>query len=160
MWGAVLGAAAGAGLVLVLARVRLIGRPQLATRVLPYVRDLPQVGRTPALRVVSASPASAATGVFGPSLRRAGDVVERVLGGAASVRRRLARAGIDKTVHEFRIEQVVWGLVAFAVVAAWSLLRALADPSHVVVLPGAVRGGLRRRGARPRCPSHGSGDRT
>ena len=132
MWGAVLGAVAGAGLVLVLARVRLIGRPQLATRVLPYVRDLPQVGRTPALRVVSASPASAATGVFGPPLRRAADAVERVLGGATSVRRRLARAGIDKTVHEFRIEQVVWGLVAFAVVAAWSLVRALSDPSHVV----------------------------
>jgi tight adherence protein C len=131
-WGAVLGAAVGGGLVLVLSRVRLIGRPQLATRVLPYVRDLPQVGRTPALKVVSASPATAATGVFGPPLRRAADTVERVLGGATSVRRRLERAAIAKTVHEFRIEQVMWGLAAFAVVALWSLLRTLADPGSVV----------------------------
>ncbi|MGI8646546.1 MAG: type II secretion system F family protein [Nocardioides sp.] len=132
MWGAVLGAAAGGGLVTVLARVRLIGRPQLASRVLPYVRDLPQVGRTPALRVVSTSPAAAAAGVFGPPLRRAADTVERVLGGATSVRRRLERAAIDKTVHEFRIEQVMWGLVAFAVVAVWALLRTLADPTNAV----------------------------
>jgi tight adherence protein C len=131
MWGAVLGAAVGGGLVLVLARARLVGRPQLATRVLPYVRDLPQVGRTPALKVVSASPATAAAGVFGPPLRRAADTVERVLGGAASVRRRLERAAIAKTVHEFRIEQVLWGLAAFAVVAVWSLLRTLADPGSV-----------------------------
>ena len=62
-------------------------------RVLPYVRDLPQVGRTPALRAASSSPTSAAAGVFGPLLRSAADAVERVLGGAASVRRRLERAG-------------------------------------------------------------------
>ena len=41
------------------------------------------------------SPASAAAGVFGPVLRAAADAVERVLGGAASVRRRLERAGLD-----------------------------------------------------------------
>ena len=132
MWGAVLGAALGGGVVLVLARARLIGRPQLATRVLPYVRDLPMVGRTPALKVVSSSPVTAAAGVFGPPLRRAADAVERVLGGSTSVRRRLERAAIDKTVHEFRIEQVMWGLAAFAVVAAYSLLRAFADPGSAV----------------------------
>jgi len=132
MWGAVLGAVAGGALLLVLSRVRLIGRPQLSTRVLPYVRDLPQVGRTPALKVVSASPATAAASVFGPPLRRAAETVERVLGGAGSVRRRLERAAIDKTVHQFRIEQVMWGLVAFAVVAAYSLVRALADPGSAI----------------------------
>ena len=47
-WGATLGAVLAAGLLLVVARLRPIGRPQLASRVLPYVRDLPQVGRTPA----------------------------------------------------------------------------------------------------------------
>ncbi|WP_299052135.1 hypothetical protein [uncultured Nocardioides sp.] len=108
LWGAGIGLGVGVGLLLVLARLRVVGRPQLATRVLPYVRDLPQVGRTPALRVASASPTSAAAGVFGPVLRGAADAVERVLGGATSVRRRLERAGIDKTVHDFRVEQVVW----------------------------------------------------
>ena len=132
VWGALLGATVGAGLLLVAARVRVIRRPQLAVRVLPYVRDLPQVGRTPQLRVASSSPTSAAAGVFGPVLRSAADAVERVLGGATSVRRRLQRAGLDKTVHELRIEQVLWGVVGFAIAAAWGVLRMLTQPGSAV----------------------------
>jgi tight adherence protein C len=128
-WGAVLGAVLGCGLVLTVGRVLALRRTQLAVRVLPYVRDLPQVGRSPGLRVVSSSPTSAAAGVFGPLLRSAADSVERVLGGAASVRRRLQRADIDKTVHEFRVEQVLWGLAGFAVAAAYGVLKAFADPT-------------------------------
>ncbi|WP_309649902.1 type II secretion system F family protein [Nocardioides sp.] len=134
LWGAVLGALAGAGLVLVVARVRVIGRPQLATRVLPYVRDLPQVGRTPALRVASTSPTSAAVGVFGPVLRALADGVERVLGGAVSVRRRLQRAAIDTSVHDFRVEQVLWGLAGFVLVAAYGVLETLTDPGGELML--------------------------
>ena len=106
-WGALLGLTAGGGVLIVWSRVSAIRRPQLALRVLPYLRDLPEFARTPG--------APAATqGVFGPVLQVAADTVERVLGGAASVRRRLERAGIDQTVHEFRVNQVVWGLVGFA----------------------------------------------
>lgn len=133
LWGALLGAVLGCGLVVVLARVRAIRRPQLALRVLPYVRDLPQVGRTPALRAVSSSPATAAAGVFGPVLRSMADTVERVLGGATSVRRRLERADLDLTVHEFRVEQVVWGLVGFGLAAAYALLRAVTDAGGSVL---------------------------
>ncbi len=129
VWGATLGGLFATGLLLVVARVRVIRRPQLAVRVLPYIRDLPQLGGTPALR---ATPTSATAGVFGPMLRSAADSVERVLGGAASVRRRLERADLDKTVHEFRIEQVQWGLVCFAATAALGLLRMLTDPGPVL----------------------------
>lgn len=128
LWGATVGGVFGTGLLLVGSRVAAIRRPQLALRVLPYVRDLPQVGRTPALRPASSSPTSAAAGVFGPLLRSAADTVERVLGGAASVRRRLERADIDKTVHEFRVEQVLWGIAGFALAATYGVLRALTDP--------------------------------
>jgi tight adherence protein C len=131
-WGATLGAVLAAGLLLVAARIRVIRRPQLALRVLPYVRDLPQVGRTPTLRVASSSPTSAAAGVFGPLIRSAADTVERVLGGATSVRRRLERANMDKTVHEFRVEQVLWGLVGFAVAAAYGVLRMLTTPGSAL----------------------------
>ncbi|MCW2772957.1 MAG: type secretion system protein [Nocardioides sp.] len=131
-WGAALGAVLAAGLLLVAARIRVIRRPQLALRVLPYVRDLPQVGSTPTLRVASSSPTSAAAGVFGPLIRSAADTVERVLGGATSVRRRLERANIDKTVHEFRVEQVLWGLVGFAVAAAYGVLRMLTAPGSAL----------------------------
>ena len=125
LWGAALGAAAAAGLLLVVTRIRVIRRPQLSLRVLPYVRDLPQVGRTPSLKVVSSSPTAAAAGVFGPLLRSMADGVERVLGGSTSVRRRLERAAIEQSVHEFRVEQVLWGLAGFAVAAAYGVLRAV-----------------------------------
>jgi tight adherence protein C len=125
-WGALLGAALAGGLLLVASRVLALRRPRLETRVLPYVRDLPQVAAR------SSPSTSAAKGVFGPVLGSAGDAVERLLGGAASVRRRLERAGLEATVSEFRVQQVVWGLVAFAVVAAYSVLRALTRPAGVL----------------------------
>jgi tight adherence protein C len=132
MWGGLLGAAVAAGALLTAGRILAVRRTQIAVRVLPYVRDLPQVGRSPGLRVVSTSPTSAAAGVFGPALRSAADAVERVLGGAASVRRRLERADLDKTVHEFRIEQVLWGTAAFGAAAVYGVLRALGDPRGAV----------------------------
>ena len=127
LWGALLGLAAGVGLLLLRSRVAAIRRPQLALRVLPYVRDLPSFARTP-----GASPAPAVQGVFGPALRVGADAVERVLGGATSVRRRLARAGIDQAVHEFRVGQVVWGLVGFAATAAYGVLQSLSGGGTLV----------------------------
>ena len=125
-WGALLGALAASGALLVGVRVRALRRPSLAARVMPFVRDLPD------LDPVGVRPVSAAAGVFGPVLRSAADLVERVLGGSTSVRRRLERAAIPKSVHEFRIEQVLWGLGAFAVAAAYGLLRTLGDPGAAV----------------------------
>lgn len=123
--GLVLGATGGLGAVLVVTRLRVIHRPTLELRVLPYLRDVPRLGRTTAAEPSSASPVSAAAGVFGPLLRSAADAVERTLGGAASVQRRLQRAALDRTVHEFRVEQVLWGLAGFGAVAAYCLLDAL-----------------------------------
>ena len=130
--GMLLGGVAGLGLVLVVSRLRALHRPTLALRVLPYVRDVPRAGRTAAPEAVSSSPVAAAAGVFGPLLTATATAVERLLGGAASVRRRLQRAGIDRTVHDFRVEQVQWGLVGFAVVAAYCLLTTLAGGGGVV----------------------------
>lgn len=131
VWGALLGAVAGAGLLLVGSRIAVLRRPQLSVRVLPYLRDVPRVDETSPLRPVAAAPTSAAAGIFGPLLRQAADLVERVLGGSTSVRRRLQRAGLDRTLQDFRIEQVVWGLVGFAAAAAVVLLRALGGVGSV-----------------------------
>jgi len=125
-WGALLGALAAMGILIVVGRARSVRRPSLQARVVPFLRDLPEVA--PRTR----PPTSAAAGVFGPVLRSGADAVERVLGGAASVRRRLERAGSDRSVHDFRIEQVQWGLAGFAVAAAYGLLRTLADPGSAV----------------------------
>jgi tight adherence protein C len=77
------------------------------------------------------------------------DALERLLGGASSVRRRLERAGLDISVPEFRVQQVVWGLVAFGFGAAYSLLKALTHPAGVLMavtlcLVGFVVGVLAR----------------
>ncbi len=126
MWGAVAGAGVGLGFLLVISRLRVIHRPQLALRVLPYVRDVPRLGV--AGPGVEPAPTSAARGVFGPVLRAAADRVDRVLGGSESVRRRLERADLDTTVPDFRVEQVIWGLAGFALAAGYGVLRALGNP--------------------------------
>lgn len=133
-WGALLGAAAGTGLLLVVARLRVMGRAQLSDRVLPYVRDLPQVGaRTIPRRRTDGSPLlGAAVAVYGPVLRTLAETVERVIGGATSVRRRIERAGLDLTVQDFRVQQVVWGLVGLGSTAAWGLLRTLGGDGGVL----------------------------
>lgn len=103
-WGALLGGLTGTGLLQVVWRIGVLRRPLLALRVLPYVRDLPQRGDGQTLRIATSLPTSAAAGIFGPSLRSAAELVERVLGGSASVRRRLERAGLARSVHDFRVE--------------------------------------------------------
>ena len=129
-WGAVLGAGIGLGLVMVVSRLLELRRPQLAVRVLPYVRDLPQATRP----VRPPTRTGAAGAVFGPVLAAAASWLERALGGNASIRRRLERAALPMTVHDFRVEQVLWGLVASGVTAAMSLVVALRAPDRTIPL--------------------------
>lgn len=129
VWGATAGALGGIGLVLLATSIRAARRPDLALRVLPYVRDLPQ----PAGRSVPGTPGPFRA-VFGPVLQGAADSVERVLGGSTSVRRRLERANLPMTVHDFRVEQVLWGLTGFAAAGAVSLVVALRSPGRTLPL--------------------------
>jgi tight adherence protein C len=48
--------------------------------------------------------------ILRPVLHDLGRGVERLLGGATSVRRRMQRAGLRPDVESFRAEQVVWGV--------------------------------------------------
>ncbi len=130
LWGGLLGGSFAAGVLLIASRLATLRRPQLAERVLPYVRDLRPLGRSQPTRLAqTSSPVSAATGVFGPLLRSGANTLGKVLGGEVSIRRRLQRAGVDKTVHDFRVEQLVWGLIGFAGASALGVLIALNDPS-------------------------------
>ena len=123
-WGALIGTGAGLGAVLVVSRVLVLRRPQIDLRVLPYVRPMAApTAQTGAFRAV-----------FGPLLASAAQALERVLGGNASIRRRLERAGLPMTVHDFRVEQVLWGLVGFGATAALSVLVALRSPGRTVPL--------------------------
>ncbi len=130
-WGGVLGGGLASGVVLVVVRLAAVRRPSLAVRVLPYVRALPRAATRP---VVPTTPGTGALGVvsavLGPFLAAAADTLERVLGGSASIRRRLERAGLSMTVREFRVEQVLWGLAGFGLTAAVSVLVALQSPGR------------------------------
>jgi tight adherence protein C len=128
--GGMLGAALGLGLFLVVTAVRDSRRTPIAVRVLPYLRDLPRPDSLP----VPVAPTNAFAGVFGPVLGSAAGAVERVLGGAESVRRRLVRAGLEPDVARFRVEQVLWGLAAFAVVAVPAAVVAASSPERSVPL--------------------------
>ncbi len=130
VWGALLGGTAGFGMLLVLRGAPAGRRPTLEQRVLPYVLDLSPVARR-ALPVPAATQGAA---VFGPALRSVADLLDRVLGGTASVRRRLERANLPMTVHDFRVEQAVWGLLAFSATAAVSILVALRSPGRAAPL--------------------------
>jgi tight adherence protein C len=130
-WGVVLGAFAGLGIWLVIERRWSARHTSLAVRVTPYLRDLPS---STSLRSAPVEPTSAFLGIFGPVLQRAAQLVERVLGGSASVARRLERARLPMTVHDFRISQAVWGMVAFLAAAGPSAAVALRSPDRAVPL--------------------------
>lgn len=108
--GAMVGALLGSGIVLGVSGWRRVRRPALERRVLPYVRDVHPYAD------VTWHPGVVET-VFGPTLRAVGDVIGGVLGGSATVQRRLVRLGSTMTLEQFRVMQVIWGVGGFATAA-------------------------------------------
>jgi tight adherence protein C len=116
--GSMLGLACATGVLLVVAHLARTRRPRLEARTVPYLRDLPRVSAAATRRPVAAGARGSWRALFGPALDAAARRLETLLGGAGSIRRRLARAGSPMSVQEFRVEQVLWGCVGFAVGAA------------------------------------------
>ncbi len=145
--GAVIGLALGVGLLLVWAGLPRSRRATLEDRVLPYLRDTPRPSRLLAGRQ------AATAGAFGvlarPLVADLARRIERVLGGSASVRRRLVRAGRPADVERFRAEQVIWGaagLVAGLVLGVSLFLGqgGSVGPAVIVTLCGAGVGVVAR----------------
>jgi tight adherence protein C len=105
-FGAAVGALLGLGVVLAVSGWRRVRRPALELRVLPYVRDVHPFVELP-------SRPGAVEAVFGPTLRAAADSIGGILGGSASVQRRLVRLGSRTTLEQFRVMQVIWGIGGF-----------------------------------------------
>lgn len=109
--GALVGLGVGLGLLLLWHGSPRHRQPGLAGRVLPYLRDTPRPSRllhreqqrTPIALLIS------------PVVAHLGQGVERILGGAGSVRRRLLRAGRAPDVERFRASQVLWGAAGAAI---------------------------------------------
>ena len=116
--GAALGFVLGIGLMLVWFGLPRHRRQGLAGRVLPYLRDTPRPSR---LLQDDRPAGSAFSIVAAPVVGDLGRVVERVMGGADTVRRRQLRAGLPADVDRFRAEQVLWGAVGAVVGAVFGM---------------------------------------
>jgi tight adherence protein C len=119
--GAGLGLLLGLGLVLAVTRVPALRRPSLGDRLAPYLRDAARPSRLLASGR-SLTPFPTLERILGPFVADAARLLERLLGGTASIRHRLEQAGRGMTLDEFRAEQVLWGGGGLLVGIAASLL--------------------------------------
>ena len=89
--------------------------PRLAARLDPYLRGL-EPRSTHLLETEEAPlvPFPMLDRLLRPILDEGGQLVERCLGGATGVSRRLREAGLVENVPRFRAEQMLWGLSGFA----------------------------------------------
>jgi tight adherence protein C len=116
--GAGVGALAAGGALLAASGSPWARRPTLDDRLAPYLRDAPRPSRL--LSGSSAlTPFPTVERLLRPVLGDASRFLERWIGGATGVRRRLEQLGTDMTVEQFRAEQVIWG--GFGLAAALGL---------------------------------------
>jgi tight adherence protein C len=121
--GAFLGAAVAAGSMTAVTASPLVRRVRLVDRLAPYLRDTPRRSRL--LDEHDGASFSTLQRLLGPPLRDAAGFVDRTVGGAASVRRRLEQSGRGMTLEEFRIEQVLWGAGGLALGLFLAVLSAV-----------------------------------
>ena len=134
--GGLLGLLAAAGLLLATRRLPVVRRPRLDDRLAPYLRDAARPSSL--LRTErTLTPFPTLERLAAPFLADGARLVERLLGGTASARHRLDRAGGTTTLEEFRAEQVLWGGVGLLAGLVGSLAlaaRGAASPVPLLVL--------------------------
>jgi len=134
--GVLLGLLFGTGLALAVSYAPPLRTPRLDDRLAPYLRDAPRPSRLLAAND-ALTPFPTLERLLAPVLEDATAFLDRWLGGAASVRRRLAQAGGTRTVEEFRAEQVVWGafgLLAGLGLSALAVARGGGSPGALLAL--------------------------
>jgi tight adherence protein C len=132
--GALLGLLAATGVLVAVRAAPPMRQVRLADRMAPYLADTAVPSKLLARPTATSAPFAVARRLFGPSLGELVQRVDRLVGGASSVRRRLAGLGTGTTVEEFRLEQVLWGVGGALGAAAFVLLVGLARGSIDVVL--------------------------
>lgn len=145
------------GLLLALGVLTAVGsspplRPiRLDQRLSPYLRDTPRPSRLLAIDPASRSTfTQAVRQLLQPVLADSVRMLDRVVGGRAAVRRRLAALGGDQTVEDFRMEQVIWAAAGIGLGAVGGVAMAATagrfDPLSAVVAAaaGAIGGVLGR----------------
>lgn len=112
-WGCLLGLTLGLGLWSAMAALPRFGGPRLADRVAPYVLDV----SIPAQQYVSrrtVDPLPLIGTLLGPLAGRLRRSLSSLLGGNATIERRLRQSGSTATVEDFRGVQLVWFVLGLA----------------------------------------------
>ncbi|HKJ11231.1 MAG TPA: type II secretion system F family protein [Ornithinimicrobium sp.] len=145
--GAVLGAVLALGLYLIARGAPLTRGPDLSARIEPYLDRAPQPSRLLHQDRSEVRFSQVLTPLATSLARR----LDRVLGGAESVRSRLMRADATESAEGFRIQQVLWAITAAVLMAfAGSLLwwvRGVSLPVLAIVVGCAGIGGAMARDA-------------
>ncbi len=144
--GALVGGTAGAGGWMAVRASPPMRPIRLQERIAPYLADTPPPSRLLAAPASTSAPFVVLRRVLGPLVGDAIGLLDRAVGGSASVRRRLDGLGRATTVEEFRLEQVLWGAVGLllgglgATAVTW--LRGSTDPvlAGVAALIGLAAG--------------------
>ncbi len=129
--GALLGALAAVGVVLAVLASPPLRRLSLSDRIAPYLADTATNSR---LLAGPSGPVTTLGRLTAPLLRDAVRFLDRIVGGQASVRRRLESLDSPLSVEQFRAEQVLWGAAATAAGFGLSLLALLTGQSNPIVL--------------------------
>jgi len=136
--GAVLGLTASAGAIVAVRAAPPLRPIRLVDRVAPYLVDATQPTRLLDATAPEAAPFAAVRRIAAPALTDAVRRLDRLVGGASSVRRRLGGLGERMTVEEFRVEQVVWGVGAMLAGACFAAIAGVTRGAVDPVLVAAV----------------------
>ena len=140
--GGALGLIASLGLIVAIRSAPPMRPIRLVDRIAPYLGEAPPPSKLLARPSATSAPFVVVRRIFGPALGDATARLDRLVGGASSVRRRLAGLGVTTTVEEFRIEQIVWATVGTVLGAALLVVGGLTRGSvqPVLVAGAAVAG--------------------
>jgi tight adherence protein C len=131
--GVGLGGLAGGGAAYAVYGLPRYRRPRLKDRLGPYLRDAPRRSSL-LLENPARTPFPTLERILRPIMADAAELLDRVLGGVASTRRRLDQAGRGMTIEQFRAEQVLWGAVGLLGGVGVSLLLLASNPHRPPVL--------------------------
>lgn len=112
-WALFCGCALGIGLWSIVSTLPRLSRPRLAQRLAPYILDVSAEARA-FLGRTTVDPIPVLGSLFAPAFGAIKRLLSAVLGGADGIERRLHQSGSERTVDQFRSEQVVWALCAGA----------------------------------------------
>jgi tight adherence protein C len=130
-WAVLCGLGLGLGLWLLVSLTPRLGKPNLRSRVAPYVIDVSADARE-LLDRRTADPLPVFGALLDPILGRVQRALGLLLGKSELTQRRLRQAGLTKSVEEFRSQQVIWAACAVGSATILSIVASSIQSMPVV----------------------------